>query len=164
MLVIVILIIIKLIIMIMMMIRYLMWTSPSTVWQTRTSNQTRSYISSLSASLGKIIIIVVLVIIIIIIIIKLDCELYLWVSGHYSVRSANVSVVIKVIILIIILLIRSVPAAWLIFTLIVLLIYLLTRCHLHHVYLPHDDMMIFTLISDHSWPWWWRWKDMMMNL
>ena len=130
------------------MIRYLMWTSPSTVWQTRTSNQTRSYISSLSASLGKIIIIVVLVIIIIIIIIKLDCELYLWVSGHYSVRSANVSVVIKVIILIIILLIRSVPAAWLIFTLIVLLIYLLTRCHLqqqqHHLH--HNDFSFRSVI------------------
>ena len=38
---------------IILMLRYLMWTSPSTGWPTRTSNQTRSSISSLSESSGE---------------------------------------------------------------------------------------------------------------
>ena len=78
------------------MSRYLMWTSPSTGWRTRTSNQTRNSTSSLSASLGE--------------------------------RAATKSSALAKSKFSFLIMIRSVPAAWLIFTLIVLLIYLLTRC------------------------------------
>ena len=204
--VIAIIIIIGILIIITLMIRYLMWTSPSTDWRTRTSNQTRNYILSLSASLGEIIIIMVIVVLImviilcrkaIIIVFKPDSELYLeslgiigWDHHHHGHRRVdhghhhhqarlrvislceisdcqhsrnslhgiliNIHILITLMIMIIIVVIRSVPAAWLIFTLIVLLIYLLTRSYhcLHH----DRRVIIFILINDNSWSWW-CWKD-----